>query len=174
MGVANYGQMTAGGWMYIGPQGIVHGTYNTLLNAGRLKLGLGINENLAGKLFVSSGLGGMSGAQGKAVKIAGGVGLIAEVDQSRVNTRHSQGWVDVVTDDLAKAFTWVKECIDAKEAKAIAYIGNIVDVLTYALNHDIYIDLASDQTSCHEPYTGGYCPVSLSFAQRIDYIKNQP
>lgn len=174
MGVANYGQMTAGGWMYIGPQGIVHGTYNTLLNAGRLKLGLDINENLAGKLFVSSGLGGMSGAQGKAVKIAGGVGLIAEVDQSRVNTRHSQGWVDVVTDDLAKAFTWVKECIDSKEAKAIAYIGNIVDVLTYALNHNIHIDLASDQTSCHEPYTGGYCPVSLSFAQRTDYLKNQP
>lgn len=174
MGVANYGQMTAGGWMYIGPQGIVHGTYNTLLNAGRLKLGLGIDENLAGKLFVSSGLGGMSGAQGKAVKIAGGIGLIAEVDPSRVNTRHSQGWVDVVTDDLTQAFEWVKECVEKKEARAIAYIGNVVDVLNYAIEHQIHIDLASDQTSCHEPYTGGYCPVSLSFAQRTDYLTKQP
>ncbi|MEJ2478452.1 MAG: hypothetical protein P8Y40_13345 [Desulfobacterales bacterium] len=99
LGVANYGQMTAGGWMYIGPQGIVHGTYSTVLNAGRLKLGLAREENLAGRLFVSSGLGGMSGAQGKAVDIAGGVSIIAEVDRSRIQTRHDQGWVHAVSDD---------------------------------------------------------------------------
>ena len=100
MGVANYGQMTAGGWMYIGPQGIVHGTYNTLLNAGRLKLGLGKDANLEGKLFITSGLGGMSGAQGKACEIAKGVAIIAEVDESRIETRHAQGWVSKRSADL--------------------------------------------------------------------------
>jgi urocanate hydratase len=105
MGVANYGQMTAGGWMYIGPQGIVHGTYNTLLNAGRLKLGLDKDDDLRGKLFVSSGLGGMSGAQGKAIVIAKGVGIIAEVDPSRIKTRHSQGWIDEVASTCEEAFS---------------------------------------------------------------------
>ena len=100
LGVANYGQMTAGGWMYIGPQGIVHGTYNTILNAGRLKLGIGDDGNLSGKLFVSSGLGGMSGAQGKAGNIAGAVSVIAEVDKSRVLQRHEQGWIDKYSDNL--------------------------------------------------------------------------
>lgn len=114
MGVANYGQMTAGGWMYIGPQGIVHGTYNTLLNAGRLKLGLGKDANLEGKLFITSGLGGMSGAQGKACEIAKGVAIIAEVDESRIETRHSQGWVSKKSADLKEVFAWAKEAQESK------------------------------------------------------------
>ena len=174
LGVANYGQMTAGGWMYIGPQGIVHGTYNTLLNAGRIKLDIKNNQELQGKLFVSSGLGGMSGAQGKAVVIAKGVGIIAEVDQSRVNTRFSQGWVDVVTEDVKEAFALAKQAQDSKKPLAIAYLGNIVDLLEYAVSIDYPIDLISDQTSCHEVYTGGYCPVSLSFKQRSDMIQEHP
>ena len=166
MGVANYGQMTAGGWMYIGPQGIVHGTYNTLLNAGRLKLGLADKDDLRGKLFVSSGLGGMSGAQGKACVIAGGVAIIAEVDESRIITRHTQGWVDEVARSEQEAFDLAQKYMDNKEAKAIAYLGNIVDLLEYALSNNLKIDLLSDQTSCHEPYTGGYCPQGISFAER--------
>ena len=160
MGVANYGQMTAGGWMYIGPQGIVHGTYNTLLNAGRIKLG--IKDDLRGYLFVSSGLGGMSGAQGKSIEIAKGVGIIAEVDYSRIKTRLDQGWVDIVTDDIEDAFNKAREYQDKKEAIAIAYHGNIVDLLEYAVKNNIHIDLLSDQTSCHVPYDGGYCPQGLT------------
>jgi urocanate hydratase len=172
MGVANYGQMTAGGWMYIGPQGIVHGTYNTLLNAGRLKLGIGQDENLQGKLFVSSGLGGMSGAQPKAVEIAGGVGIIAEVDYSRIKTRHEQGWVSKVSPDLAEVFSLAKEHAAAGEAVSIAYYGNIVDLLAYAVEKNIKIDLLSDQTSCHAAYDGGYCPQGLTFAERTEMLKN--
>ena len=166
MGVANYGQMTAGGWMYIGPQGIVHGTYNTLLNAGRLKLGIGDKEDLKGKLFVSSGLGGMSGAQGKACVIAGGVSIIAEVDESRIITRHTQGWVDQVAKSEKEAFAMAKECMEKGQAKSIAYLGNIVDLLEYADQNNLKIDLLSDQTSCHEPYTGGYCPQGITFEER--------
>lgn len=166
LGVANYGQMTAGGWMYIGPQGIVHGTYSTLLNAGRLKLGLSQEEDLSGKLFVTSGLGGMSGAQGKAVEIAGGVGIIAEVDMSRIETRFNQGWVSLIVDEPERAFTEAKLLQKRGKAKAIAYCGNVVDLLEYALANDINIDLLSDQTSCHEAYNGGYCPVGISFAER--------
>jgi len=165
MGVSNYGQMTAGGWMYIGPQGIVHGTYNTLLNAGRLKLGIGADEDLSGKLFVSSGLGGMSGAQPKAVEIAGGVGIIAEVDHSRIQTRHSQGWVRLVSDDLRSVFKLAEESLKKKEPLSIAYHGNIVDLLRYAVDNDIKIDLLSDQTSCHDAYAGGYCPL-ITFEER--------
>ncbi len=170
IGVANYGQMTAGGLMYIGPQGIVHGTYSTLLNAGRLKLGLSLEENLAGKLFVSSGLGGMSGAQGKAAKIAGAVAIIAEVDYSRIQTRHQQGWVDLVIDDPLKAFDEAKKAIKEKKALAIAYYGNVVTLLEFALKNNIKIDLLSDQTSCHAVYDGGYCPVDLSFAERTKLL----
>lgn len=166
MGVANYGQMTAGGWMYIGPQGIVHGTYNTLLNAGRLKLGIGDSEDLKGKLFVSSGLGGMSGAQGKACVIAGGVSIIAEVDESRIITRHTQGWVDQVAKSEKEAFAMAKEYMEKGEARSIAYLGNIVDLLEYADKNNLHIDLLSDQTSCHEPYTGGYCPQGITFEER--------
>ena len=166
MGVSSYGQMTAGGWMYIGPQGIVHGTFNTLLNAGRLKLGIPQDGDLRGRLFVSSGLGGMSGAQPKAVEIAGGVGILAEVDLSRIETRHSQGWVGRVTDSLPEAFARAKECQERGEAASIAYHGNVVDLLQYAVDHDVHIDLLSDQTSCHVPYDGGYCPQGLTFEER--------
>ncbi len=166
MGVANYGQMTAGGWMYIGPQGIVHGTYNTLLNAGRLKLGLPHDANLAGKLFVSSGLGGMSGAQGKAAVIAGAASIIAEVDHSRIATRLSQGWVSRETDSLADATRLAVAARDRGDAIAVAYHGNIVDLLEHLGARNTQVDLLSDQTSCHVPYDGGYCPVGISFEER--------
>jgi len=174
MGVTNYGQMTAGGWMYIGPQGIVHGTFNTLLNAGRLVLGIPKDQDLAGRLFVTSGLGGMSGAQGKAAEIAGAVTLIAEVDISRINTRHEQGWVSRKTASLEEAVAWAREKQAAKEPCAIAYHGNIIDLLEYMIEHNVHIDLLSDQTSCHVPYDGGYCPQGLSFQQRTEMLKSDP
>jgi urocanate hydratase len=166
MGVANYGQMTAGGWMYIGPQGIVHGTYNSILNAGRLKLGIDEKGDLRGHIFVSSGLGGMSGAQGKATKIANGVGIIAEVDHSRIKTRLDQGWIDENFDDLKPLFERAHRAVRAGEALAISYHGNIVDLLEYAVDNRIHIELLSDQTSCHAPYDGGYCPQGVSFEER--------
>lgn len=174
LGVANYGQMTAGGWMYIGPQGIVHGTYNTLLGAGRLKLGLGLQDDLSSKIFISSGLGGMSGAQPKACNIAGGVSIVAEVDYSRIQTRYEQGWVDVVAEDLKEAFDLAKGAMDEGRPYAIAYHGNIVDLLEYADKHGIKLDLISDQTSCHEVYTGGYCPVGIDFETRTALLKDDP
>ena len=170
MGVANYGQMTAGGWMYIGPQGIVHGTFNTILNAGRKELGVPEDGDLAGKTFVSSGLGGMSGAQPKAANIANAVGIFAEVDQSRIDTRHDQGWVDVVCQDLDEVFTLAQEKIDAKESISIAYHGNIVDLLEAAVDRNFHIDLLSDQTSCHNVYDGGYCPVGYTFEERTQML----
>ncbi|HMM69687.1 urocanate hydratase [Gudongella oleilytica] len=166
MGVANYGQMTAGGWMYIGPQGIVHGTYNSILNAGRLKLGIEEEGDLRGHIFVSSGLGGMSGAQGKATKIANGVGIIAEVDYSRIRTRLDQGWIDESYERLDQLFDRAHSAAKSGEALALAYHGNIVDLLEYAVNENIHIDLLSDQTSCHAPYDGGYCPQGMSFEER--------
>lgn len=171
MGVASYGQMTAGGFMYIGPQGIVHGTFNTVLNAGRLKYGIGADEDLAGYLFVTSGLGGMSGAQGKAVKIANGVGIIAEVDESRIKTRHDQGWVDIVANSPKEAFALAKEYQDKKEGVAIAFKGNVIDLLEYAVDNDVQIHLLSDQTSCHVPYDGGYCPQGLTFDERTELLR---
>lgn len=171
MGVANYGQMTAGGWMYIGPQGIVHGTYNTLLNAGRLKLGMDKNEDLRGLLFVSSGLGGMSGAQAKAVEIAGGVGIIAEVDYSRIKTRHRQGWVGKVSADIKEAVSIATRYLKKKQPVSIGFHGNIVDLLEYIVENKIRVDLLSDQTSCHAPYNGGYCPQGISFKERTLLLK---
>ena len=170
MGVANYGQMTAGGWMYIGPQGIVHGTFNTILNAGRKELGIPDDGDLTGHTFVSSGLGGMSGAQPKAANIAGAVGIFAEVDKSRIETRHSQGWVDVVCEDLDEVFRLAQEKLDAKESISIAYWGNIVDLLEAAVERKFNIDLLSDQTSCHNVYDGGYCPVGLTFQKRTEML----
>ena len=166
MGASSYGQMTAGGWMYIGPQGIVHGTFNTILNAGRKFLGVPANGDLAGHLFVTSGLGGMSGAQPKAIEIAGGVGIVAEVDISRIETRHSQGWVRVIAKTPEEAFRLAEASIAKKEAMSIAFHGNIVDLLQYALDHDKKIELLSDQTSCHVPYDGGYCPAGITFEER--------
>ena len=174
LGVANYGQMTAGGWMYIGPQGIVHGTFNTLLNAGRLKLGIPADGNLAGRLFVTAGLGGMSGAQGKAAEIAGAVSIIAEVDDSRITTRYTQGWVSARTDSLEEALSLAQQKLAAKEPCAIAYHGNIVDLLEFLYEKNVHVDLMSDQTSCHVPYDGGYCPQGLSFAQRTDMLATDP
>lgn len=171
LGVANYGQMTAGGWMYIGPQGIVHGTYSTILNAGRLKLNIPADSDLRGYLFVSSGLGGMSGAQGKAVEIANGVGIIAEVDHSRIQTRYEQGWINRVVDDPAKAFRLAKDYQAKKESLSIAFHGNIVDLLEYAVENKVFIDLLSDQTSCHVAYDGGYCPQELTFEERTRLLK---
>jgi len=172
MGVANYGQMTAGGWMYIGPQGIVHGTFNTLLNAGRQKLGISEDDDLKGVLFVSSGLGGMSGAQPKAAEIAGAVSIVAEVDESRVTTRHEQGWVGKASSDLKEVFRIANEYKSKKEAVSIAYIGNIIDLLEYAVENDVKIELLSDQTSCHAVYEGGYCPQGISFERRTKMLKS--
>lgn len=166
IGVANYGQMTAGGWMYIGPQGIVHGTYSTILNAARLFCGVPNDGDLTGKLFVTSGLGGMSGAQGKATVIAKGVGIVAEVDISRIHTRLEQGWIDKIARTPEEAFSLAKEKLEAKIPYAIAFHGNIVDLLEYADKNEIHIDLLSDQTSCHAVYDGGYCPAGITFEER--------
>lgn len=174
LGVSNYGQMTAGGWMYIGPQGIVHGTFNTLLNAARQRLGVGPKDNLAGILFVSSGLGGMSGAQPKAIEIAGGVGIIAEVDSSRIETRHKQGWVSEVAETPDEAFNLAKKAIKGKRALSIAFHGNIVDLLQFAVDQGETIPLLSDQTSCHAPYDGGYCPQGLTFEERTRMLSDDP
>ena len=166
MGCSSYGQMTAGGWMYIGPQGIVHGTFNTLLNAGRLKLGVADDGDLTGKLFISSGLGGMSGAQGKAAEIAKAVAIIAEVDQSRIETRHSQGWISQLAESPKEAIDLAQKALEAGESTSIAYHGNIVDLLEYVNANNIHVDLLSDQTSCHNVYDGGYCPAGISFEER--------
>ena len=174
MGVANYGQMTAGGWMYIGPQGIVHGTFNTLLNAGRMKLGIPQDGDLRGHLFISSGLGGMSGAQPKAADIAGAVSIIAEVDKSRIETRKNQGWVQFVTDSIPEAFKMAEEALKEKKAVSIAYHGNIVDLLEYAVEKNIPVELLSDQTSCHAVYEGGYCPVGIDFEERTRLLHDNP
>jgi urocanate hydratase len=174
IGVANYGQMTAGGWMYIGPQGIVHGTYNTIMLAGRLKLGLKQGENLAGKLFISSGLGGMSGAQGKAAIIAGCAGIIAEVDKSRIDTRLNQGWIDAVANTPQDAFDMAQGAMKNRKGTAIAFNGNIVDLLSFAVERNIKIDLLSDQTSCHAVYEGGYCPQGMSFSERTEMLDKNP
>ena len=174
LGVANYGQMTAGGWMYIGPQGIVHGTFNTLLNAGRLKLGIPADGDLAGRLFVSAGLGGMSGAQGKAAEIAGAVSIIAEVDASRIQTRYDQGWVSARADSLDEALAIAQAKLAAREPCAIAYHGNVVDLLEYLYDHDVHVDLLSDQTSCHAVYDGGYCPQGLTYERRTEMLDRDP
>lgn len=174
LGVANYGQMTAGGWMYIGPQGIVHGTFNTLLNAGRLKLGISQNGDLTGRLFVSAGLGGMSGAQGKAAEIAGAVSIIAEVDMSRIQTRLDQGWISKCSKQLDEIIAWAVEEKKSKRPCAIAYHGNVVDLLEYLIEKNIHVDLLSDQTSCHVPYDGGYCPQGLTFDERTKMLDKDP
>ncbi|MCG4572451.1 urocanate hydratase [Clostridium cochlearium] len=174
MGVANYGQMTAGGWMYIGPQGIVHGTYNTILNAGRSKLGIPNDGDLRGRLFVTSGLGGMSGAQGKATEIANGVAIVAEVDKSRIDTRLEQGWIKKWSSDLKEVFELAQESLEKKEAMSIAYHGNIVDLLQYVVDNNIHIDLLSDQTSCHNVYEGGYCPEGITFEERTRLLAEDP
>lgn len=174
LGVANYGQMTAGGWMYIGPQGIVHGTYITLLNAGRLYLGISADKDLKGVIYLSSGLGGMSGAQGKAVEIAGGIGVIAEVDKSRIETRHEQGWLSKYSDDLEEIFNWVNDAKKSGTSISIGYCGNVVNLWKYVVENKIKVELASDQTSCHAVYNGGYTPYQVSFEEGRRLIKSDP
>ncbi len=170
MGVTNYGQMTAGGWMYIGPQGIVHGTFNTLLNAGRLKLGIPEDGDLAGKLFVTSGLGGMSGAQGKAAEIAKSVSIVAEVDMSRIETRLEQGWISKLAKTPEEAVEMALKYKESKEAVSIAYHGNVVDLLEYMEKENVHVELLSDQTSCHNVYGGGYCPAGITFEERTELL----
>lgn len=160
--------------MYIGPQGIVHGTYITLLNAGRKYPGIPEDKDLAGVLYVSPGLGGMSGAQSKAVEIAGGIGVIAEVDYSRIETRHSQGWIAKVSNDLDEIFDWVTQARISLQPLSIAYHGNIVDLLEYIDKHKIKAELVSDQTSCHAVYEGGYTPVGTSFEEGRRMIAENP
>ena len=160
LGVTSYGQMTAGSFMYIGPQGIVHGTTITVLNAGRLYLGVG-DEGMGGKVFATSGLGGMSGAQAKAAVIAGAIGVVAEVNPEAVAKRHAQGWVDEVETDLDKLMLRVEKARRGKEAVSIAYQGNVVDMWERFAAADFPIELGSDQTSLHIPYTGGYYPAGM-------------
>lgn len=173
LGVSNYGQMTAGGWMYIGPQGIVHGTYNTVLNAGRIKFGASAN-GMKGRLYVTSGLGGMSGAQPKAADIARCASITAEVDWSRLQTRYDQGWVKRIAQSPQEAFTMAREEMQKDEVHSIAFYGNIVDLLQYAVDNNITIDLLSDQTSCHAAYDGGYCPSGITFEERTRLLKENP
>jgi urocanate hydratase len=163
LGVTQYGQMTAGSYMYIGSQGIVHGTTITILNAGRKISKNG--EGLEGKLFVTAGLGGMSGAQPKAAKIAGCLSVTAEVNPKAVEKRYQQGWVDEVVDNLDALVKRVRKAQTEKEVVSIAYLGNVVEVWERFLQENIFIDLGSDQTSLHNPFAGGYYPVEMSFEE---------
>ena len=172
LGVTQYGQMTAGSYMYIGPQGIVHGTTITLLNALRKITAKG--EDKAGKLFVSSGLGGMSGAQPKAGDIAGCISVVAEVNIKAAKKRYEQGWVDELIDDLDALVKRVQQARDKKEVVSIAYHGNVVDVWEYFDEQGVYIDLGSDQTSLHNPWAGGYYPVGLSFEEANRMMAEEP
>ncbi|HZY25913.1 MAG TPA: urocanate hydratase, partial [Bacteroidales bacterium] len=172
LGVSQYGQMTAGSYMYIGPQGIVHGTTITILNAARI---ISRSVNRPGiKLFVSSGLGGMSGAQPKAASIAGLISVIAEVNPKALKTRHSQGWVDEIFQDLDKLIARLRHLKDNKTVTSIGYEGNIVDLWEKLTEEDIYVDLGSDQTSLHNPWSGGYYPAGLSFDESNRMLSENP
>lgn len=172
LGVTQYGQMTAGSYMYIGPQGIVHGTTITLLNAGRKVSKNG--ESLAGKLFLTAGLGGMSGAQPKAGNIAGCISVTAEVNHFATAKRHEQGWVDEIVKDLDKLVERVKKAKTNKEIISIAYQGNVVDVWEKFHKEDVYVDLGSDQTSLHNPWSGGYYPVGMSLEEANHLMVDDP
>jgi urocanate hydratase len=172
LGVTQYGQMTAGSYMYIGPQGIVHGTNITILNAGRKISKQG--EGLAGKVFVTSGLGGMSGAQPKAGNIAGCITIVAEVNAKATQKRHEQGWVDEVVTDLNELVQRVNKAKLNKEVVSIAYQGNIVDVWEKFDQENIFVELGSDQTSLHNPWAGGYYPVGLSYDQSNELMRSDP
>jgi len=174
LGVTSYGQMTAGSFMYIGPQGIVHGTTITLLNAGRLYLGLADDQGLRGKVFVTSGLGGMSGAQAKAAVIAGAVCVVAEVNEAAAIKRHEQGWVDEVQTHLGTLVARMERARDEKEAVSIAYVGNIVDLWEYLAEEGFLVHLGSDQTSLHLPYSGGYYPAGLSLEESNAMMASEP
>jgi urocanate hydratase len=172
LGVSQYGQMTAGSYMYIGPQGIVHGTTITLLNAGRM-----INKSGEGhgsKLYVSSGMGGMSGAQPKAAKIAGIISVIAEVNPKAIQMRYSQGWVDEVFSDMDKLIARIKYVLKANEITSIAYEGNVVDLWERFADEKIFIDIGSDQTSLHNPWAGGYYPAGYSYEESNRMMSEEP
>ncbi|HJQ99698.1 MAG TPA: hypothetical protein VJ826_15395, partial [Candidatus Polarisedimenticolaceae bacterium] len=173
LGVTSYGQMTAGSFMYIGPQGIVHGTTITLLNAGRMYLRTG-PEGLAGKVYVTSGLGGMSGAQAKAAVIAGAVGVVAEVNPKAVEVRRSQGWVMEVEADLDRLLRRIDAARRAKEAVSIAYLGNVVDLWEKLVEAKVTVELGSDQTSLHNPFAGGYYPAGISFDAANAMMRDEP
>jgi urocanate hydratase len=173
LGVSQYGQMTAGSYMYIGPQGIVHGTTITVLNAGRM-LTHGSHEGLAGKLFVTSGLGGMSGAQAKAAVIAGAVGVIAEVNESAARKRYQQGWVDELYYDLPQLIGRIRKAREGKESVSLAYVGNIVDLWENLLSENINVEMGSDQTSLHNPWAGGYYPAGLTFEESNKMMVDDP
>jgi urocanate hydratase len=172
LGVSQYGQMTAGSYMYIGPQGIVHGTTITILNAERIISKSASKPGI--KLFVSSGLGGMSGAQPKAASIAGLISVIAEVNPKALKTRHSQGWVDEIFKDLNKLVIRLRQLIENNTVRSIAYEGNIVDLWEKLADENIYIDLGSDQTSLHNPWSGGYYPAGLSFEESNRMLSENP
>ncbi|MGI4993714.1 urocanate hydratase [Halobacteriovorax sp. GFR7] len=173
LGVTQYGQMTAGSFMYIGPQGIVHGTTITVLNALR-KISKEAVTETAGKVFVTAGLGGMSGAQPKAAVIAGCIGVVAEVNPKAVKTRHEQGWVDEVFTDLDELMARIKKAQVNKEAVSLAYQGNIINLWEKIAESDIYIDIGSDQTSLHNPWAGGYYPADLTFEESNEMMANNP
>jgi urocanate hydratase len=171
IGVSQYGQMTAGSYMYIGPQGIVHGTTITLLNAARMISG---SKERKSMLFVSSGLGGMSGAQPKAAKIAGLVSVIAEVNPKAISKRYSQGWVDEVYNDLSGLIQGLRKALQHGEAHSIGFEGNIVDLWERLADENIHVDLGSDQTSLHNPWAGGYYPAGLTFLQSNELMSSDP
>ena len=169
LGVTQYGQMTAGSYMYIGPQGIVHGTTITVLNASRKQGGMP-----AGKLFITAGLGGMSGAQPKAGNIAGVVSITAEINPAAAQKRYNQGWVDEIHENLDELFVKVNEAREKKIARSFAYQGNVVDLWEYAANKGIHVDLGSDQTSLHNPFAGGYYPVGYSLEESKKMMAEEP
>ena len=173
LGVSQYGQMTAGSFMYIGPQGIVHGTTITVLNAGRM-IQKDENDSLAGKLFVTSGLGGMSGAQPKAAVIAGAIGIIAEINETAAKKRHEQGWVDELHYDLDIMMNRIRKAKADKEVVSLAYVGNIVDLWEKFVEVDMYVELGSDQTSLHNPWAGGYYPVDMSYEESNKMMTDNP
>lgn len=174
LGVTSYGQMTAGSFMYIGPQGIVHGTTITLLNAGRLHLGLSADEGLEGRLFVTSGLGGMSGAQPKAAEITGAVSITAEMNPKALHTRHQQGWLNTYSEDVDQVIDWALQAQAEKSPLSIGYLGNIVDLWERLVAREIRVDLGSDQSSLHNPYLGGYYPVGLSLEESNQMMVEDP
>lgn len=171
LGVSQYGQMTAGSYMYIGPQGIVHGTTITVLNAGRT---LRPDGNLGGLLFVSAGLGGMSGAQPKAARISGVVSITAEINPAAVEKRHSQGWVDEVYADVDKVIDRALKAVEAREAVSLAYLGNVVDLWERLAERGVKVDLGSDQTSLHNPWAGGYYPAGFSYEESLNMMAEKP
>ena len=178
LGVSQYGQMTAGSYMYIGPQGIVHGTTITVMNAARKQLkarGIaGTRENMKGMLFVTAGLGGMSGAQPKAGNIAGVVSVTAEINPLAARKRYDQGWVDELHENLDELIPRVRKAMEAKETVSLAYVGNVVDLWERLADENIPVDLGSDQTSLHNPWAGGYYPVGQSFEESVRMMAEEP